>query len=279
MGRLMSRETQATPTTSTNKPAAICMTHLTKRYPMGDEVVHALDDVDFTVREGEFVAIIGPSGSGKSTLMNIIGLLDVPDEGTYRLDGCDVAFLTDNELADLRNRTIGFVFQSFNLLGTLTALENVKLPLTYRGIKPRVADATAQRYLEKVGLAGRERYLPHQLSGGQQQRVAIARALVGKPEIILADEPTGALDSRTSVEIMELFQSLHDEGQTVIFITHNPDLAKQAERVVPITDGKLSEQRSAGTATAIVGEALERITREHLAAARKGGAHATHANS
>lgn len=257
---------------------AIRMERLAKRYPMGDELVNALDGVDFTVDKGEFVAIVGPSGSGKSTLMNIIGLLDVPDDGTYLLDGQDVALLSDNALADLRNRTIGFVFQSFNLLGTLTALENVQLPLTYRGTKPREADALARRYLDKVGLAGRERHLPHQLSGGQQQRVAIARALVCEPEIILADEPTGALDSRTSIEIMELFQSLHREGQTVILITHNPDLAEQAERVVHIADGKLSE-RSGTDTTAAASEALGRITQESRATARKGGAHAAYANS
>ena len=187
----------------------ISMEGLAKRYPMGEETVHALENVDFAVQKGEFVAIVGPSGSGKSTLMNIIGLLDMPDDGTYWLNGLNVADLADNALADLRNRTIGFVFQSFNLLDSLTALENVRLPLSYRGTRLREADALARRYLEKVGLGGREGHLPHQLSGGQQQRVAIARALVGSPSILLADEPTGALDSRTSTEIMELFEDLH----------------------------------------------------------------------
>ena len=265
--------------------STIRMERLAKRYPMGDEVVHALDGIDFSVDEGEFVAIVGPSGSGKTTLMNIIGLLDVPDDGTYTLDGQDVALLADNELADLRNRSIGFVFQSFNLLGSLTALENVKLPLTYRGTRPREADATARRYLAKVGLEGRERHLPSQLSGGQQQRVAIARALVGEPRIILADEPTGALDSHTSVEIMELFKSLHREGQTVILITHNPDLAEQAERVVRIADGRLgaSERgheggRRAARDTVGGNDAAPATAVAQVAAEREGEAHATCAN-
>nr|WP_302466846.1 ABC transporter ATP-binding protein [Gordonibacter massiliensis (ex Traore et al. 2017)] len=265
--------------------STIRMERLAKRYPMGDEVVHALDGIDFCVDEGEFVAIVGLSGSGKTTLMNIIGLLDVPDDGTYTLDGQDVALLADNELADLRNRSIGFVFQSFNLLGSLTALENVKLPLTYRGTRPREADATARRYLAKVGLEGRERHLPSQLSGGQQQRVAIARALVGEPRIILADEPTGALDSHTSVEIMELFKSLHREGQTVILITHNPDLAEQAERVVRIADGRLgaSEHGHEGVRLAVCdtaggNDAAPATAVARAAAEREGEAHATRAN-
>ena len=257
---------------------AICMERLTKRYRMGDEVVHALDGVDFCVDEGEFVAIVGPSGSGKSTLMNIVGLLDVPDQGSYRLGGQDVASLSDNQLADLRNRMIGFVFQSFNLLGTLTALENVKLPLVYRGVRPRKADAVARHYLAKVGLEGRERHLPHQLSGGQQQRVAIARALVGQPEIVLADEPTGALDSRTSVEIMELFKSLHREGQTVIFITHNPELAEQAQRVVRIADGRLHEDGRRPRRTDVPQSTPAAHAAARLIAAQEGGAHATRAN-
>ena len=185
--------------------------------------------------------IVGPSGSGKSTLMNILGLLDVPDEGRYLLDGMDVGALSDNRLASIRNEKIGFVFQSFNLLGKLTALENVKLPLSYAGVRLKEADARARKQLSLVGLEGREHHLPNQLSGGQQQRVAIARALVCEPEIILADEPTGALDSRTGVEIMELFKSLHAEGQTVILITHNQELADEAQRVVRIADGLIQE--------------------------------------
>ncbi|MDU1908866.1 MAG: ABC transporter ATP-binding protein, partial [Eggerthella sp.] len=204
---------------------------------MGEGVVRALDHVDLQVDQGDFLAIVGPSGSGKSTLMNILGLLDVPDEGRYLLDGMDVGALSDNRLASIRNEKIGFVFQSFNLLGKLTALENVKLPLSYAGVRLKEADARARKQLSLVGLEGREHHLPNQLSGGQQQRVAIARALVCEPEIILADEPTGALDSRTGVEIMELFKSLHAEGQTVILITHNQELADEAQRVVRIADG------------------------------------------
>ena len=214
---------------------------VSKTYEMGEGVVRALDHVDLQVDQGDFLAIVGPSGSGKSTLMNILGLLDVPDEGRYLLDGMDVGALSDNRLASIRNEKIGFVFQSFNLLGKLTALENVKLPLSYAGVRLKEADARARKQLALVGLEGREHHLPNQLSGGQQQRVAIARALVCEPEIILADEPTGALDSRTGVEIMELFKSLHAEGQTVILITHNQELADEAQRVVRIADGLIQE--------------------------------------
>ena len=212
-----------------------------KTYKTGGEVIHALDRVNFEIRRGDFVAIVGPSGSGKSTLMNILGLLDVPDRGRYLLDGVDVGELPDNRLAAIRNEKIGFVFQSFNLLGKLTALENVKLPLSYAGVHAKEADARARKHLAQVGLEGCEHHLPSQLSGGQQQRVAIARALVCDPEIILADEPTGALDSRTGVEIMGIFKRLHAEGQTVILITHNPELAEEADRVVRIADGLMSE--------------------------------------
>ena len=218
----------------------ILLESVSKTYEMGEGVVRALDHVDLQVDQGDFLAIVGPSGSGKSTLMNILGLLDVPDEGRYLLDGMDVGALSDNRLASIRNEKIGFVFQSFNLLGKLTALENVKLPLSYAGVRLKEADARARK-LALVGLEGREHHLPNQLSGGQQQRVAIARALVCEPEIILADEPTGALDSRTGVEIMELFKSLHAEGQTVILITHNQELADEAQRVVRIADGLIQE--------------------------------------
>ena len=219
----------------------ILLESVSKTYEMGEGVVRALDHVDLQVDQGDFLAIVGPSGSGKSTLMNILGLLDVPDEGRYLLDGMDVGALSDNRLASIRNEKIGFVFQSFNLLGKLTALENVKLPLSYAGVRLKEADARARKQLALVGLEGREHHLPNQLSGGQQQRVAIARALVCEPEIILADEPTGALDSRTGVEIMELFKSLHAEGQTVILITHNQELADEAQRVVRIADGLIQE--------------------------------------
>ena len=219
----------------------ILLESVSKTYEMGEGVVRALDHVDLQVDQGDFLAIVGPSGSGKSTLMNILGLLDVPDEGRYLLDGMDVGALSDNRLASIRNEKIGFVFQSFNLLGKLTALENVKLPLSYAGVRLKEADARARKQLSLVGLEGRAHHLPNQLSGGQQQRVAIARALVCEPEIILADEPTGALDSRTGVEIMELFKSLHAEGQTVILITHNQELADEAQRVVRIADGLIQE--------------------------------------
>ena len=219
----------------------ILLESVSKTYEMGEGVVRALDHVDLQVDQGDFLAIVGPSGSGKSTLMNILGLLDVPDEGRYLLDGMDVGALSDNRLASIRNEKIGFVFQSCNLLGKLTALENVKLPLSYAGVRLKEADACARKQLALVGLEGREHHLPNQLSGGQQQRVAIARALVCEPEIILADEPTGALDSRTGVEIMELFKSLHAEGQTVILITHNQELADEAQRVVRIADGLIQE--------------------------------------
>ena len=219
----------------------ILLESVSKTYEMGEGVVRALDHVDLQVDQGDFLAIVGPSGSGKSTLMNILGLLDVPDEGRYLLDGMDVGALSDNRLASIRNEKIGFVFQSFNLLGKLTALETVKLPLSSAGVRLKEADARARKQLSLVGLEGREHHLPNQLSGGQQQRVAIARALVCEPEIILADEPTGALDSRTGVEIMELFKSLHAEGQTVILITHNQELADEAQRVVRIADGLIQE--------------------------------------
>lgn len=220
----------------------ISMRHLSKVYRMGSEDIRALDDVDFFVEQGEFVAIVGPSGSGKSTLMNMIGLLDVPDEGTYELDGQDVAKMSESRLAGVRNRKIGFIFQNFNLLKTMSAKENVRVPLMYRGMRAKEADRLVCSVLEQVGLGGRENHTPSQLSGGQQQRVAIARALVGSPEIVLADEPTGALDSKTSDEIMAMLASLNEAGQTIVLITHNPELARQASRVVRIADGRLYEE-------------------------------------
>lgn len=220
----------------------ISITRLSKLYRMGDDEIRALDAVDFSVRRGEFVAIVGPSGSGKSTLMNIIGLLDTPDEGTYLLGGEDVSHMSDNRLAALRNRKIGFVFQNFNLLKSMSAEENVRVPLIYRGMRTRQADKIARDMLARLGLGGRERHLPSQLSGGQQQRVAIARALVGSPDILLADEPTGSLDSKTSAEIMAMLKTLNEQGQTIVFITHNPELAREAGRVVTIADGMLFEE-------------------------------------
>lgn len=220
----------------------ISITRLSKLYRMGDDEIRALDAVDFSVRRGEFVAIVGPSGSGKSTLMNIIGLLDTPDEGTYLLGGEDVSHMSGNRLAALRNRKIGFVFQSFNLLKSMSAEENVRVPLIYRGMRARQADKIARDMLARLGLGGREKHLPSQLSGGQQQRVAIARALVGSPDILLADEPTGSLDSKTSAEIMAMLKTLNELGQTIVFITHNPELAREAGRVVTIADGMLFEE-------------------------------------
>ena len=215
---------------------------LKKTFIMGDEEIKAIDNIDFYVKKGEYVSIIGPSGSGKSTLMNILGLLDTADSGTYILDDVDVSKLSDSDQARIRNEKIGFVFQNFNLLSKLTAWENVQVPLIYRGMSAKESKKIAYEYLEKVGLKGREKHLPKQLSGGQQQRVAIARALVGNPEIILADEPTGALDSKTSIEIIELMKKLNDAGQTIILITHDNTVAVKAKRIVRIADGKLSEE-------------------------------------
>lgn len=216
--------------------------NISKSFFMGEEEIKAIDNVNFKVEKGEFVSIIGPSGSGKSTLMNIIGLLDVPDKGEYILDGEEVEKLSDNKLAEKRSTKIGFIFQNFNLLQRMNAIENVAVPLVYMGMGSKESTELAYKYLEKVGLKGREKHLPTQLSGGQQQRVAIARALVNSPEIILADEPTGALDSKTSEEIMNMLEELNKNGQTIILITHDPNVAKRAKRVVSISDGKLHEE-------------------------------------
>jgi putative ABC transport system ATP-binding protein len=212
---------------------------LTKVYTMGEVEVRALAGLDLDVAEGEFIAIMGPSGSGKSTLMNIIGCLDRPTAGTYELDGIDVSSLNRDERAVIRNAKIGFVFQSFNLLARTSALENVELPLLYGelGWSAKQRHDAARDSLSRVGLAGREGHYPSQLSGGQQQRVAIARALVTNPAILLADEPTGNLDSRTSEEIMGIFQQLNDDGKTVVLITHEPDIAQFAKRIVHVRDG------------------------------------------
>ena len=218
--------------------------NLCKTYQLGEQSVHALREVSFDIQRGEFVAIMGPSGSGKSTLMNMIGALDVPSSGQLMIDGTDIGTLDRDQLAVLRNRTIGFVFQQFNLLARTSALDNVKLPLTYS--RPRRDDATdiARSCLEKVGLAERMDHVPSQLSGGQQQRVAIARALVNSPSIILADEPTGALDSATSLEILQLFESLNAQGMTVIMVTHELDVAAHARRLLRVKDGRLVEDRA-----------------------------------
>ena len=214
--------------------------NITKVYQMGETEVRALDGLSLFIGKGEMTSIMGPSGSGKSTLMAILGCLDVPTQGAYRLDGINVEHLDDNQLADIRGRKIGFVFQQFNLLARTTALDNVMLPLTYSGVQGRERREQAEEALRKVGLADRMHHRPNELSGGQQQRVAIARALVNNPAIVLADEPTGALDSKTGAEIIGLFQNLHrDFGQTVIYVTHDPFIARHTRRVVRLADGRI----------------------------------------
>ena len=219
--------------------------HIYKDYIQGKMTVPVLKDVSLYVEEGEYVAIMGPSGSGKSTLMNIIGCLDLPTSGSYELAGSDVLSLNENKLADLRLGTIGFVFQNFQLLPRMSALENVALPLVYAGMRKKVRRERAREALVRVGLEDRTFFNPTQLSGGQKQRVAIARAMVNKPKILLADEPTGALDSRSSAQVMELFQKLNEEGVTVVMITHDPGIAHHAKRIVDIFDGEISEHREA----------------------------------
>ncbi|MET1248752.1 MULTISPECIES: ABC transporter ATP-binding protein [Sporolactobacillus] len=221
--------------------AMITMSKIEKTYKLGDTSVHALDHIDLSIEKGDFVSIVGPSGSGKSTLMNMMGCLDKPDAGKYILGGSHIDLLKDRDLAEIRNRKIGFIFQNFNLLGKLTAVENVELPMLYRGVKTKERRAYALACLRSVGLEERAAHLPNQLSGGQQQRVAIARALAGDPQILLADEPTGALDSKTSKEIMNLLTKLNDNGRTIVLITHDLTVARQAKRTVSIRDGKLQE--------------------------------------
>ncbi len=224
--------------------ALIQLEDVTKTYVMGDVEVHALRGVSLAVGRGEFTAIMGASGSGKSTLMNLLGCLDRPTSGRYLLDGRDVSRLPADELAAIRNRTLGFVFQSFNLLSRTSAVENVELPLLYAGLSPAERHARAKEALSRVGLAERADHHPSQLSGGQQQRVAIARALVNQPRVLLADEPTGNLDSRTSEEVMALLQALGKEGITVVLVTHEPDIAEHASRVIVMRDGRVrSDER------------------------------------
>ncbi|MCA9721355.1 MAG: ABC transporter ATP-binding protein [Gemmatimonadetes bacterium] len=222
------------------RDAVIVTRNLHREYVMGTEVVRALNGVDITIRRNEFVAIMGPSGSGKSTLMNMIGCLDTPSEGEYWLNGHRVSELDDDDLARIRNKEIGFVFQTFNLLPRASALANVELPLVYAGVGGRERRERAETVLKQVGLGERMHHRPNELSGGQRQRVAVARALVNKPSILLADEPTGNLDSATSVEIMDLFETLHREGQTIILVTHEPDIAEHAKRQIILRDGKVA---------------------------------------
>jgi putative ABC transport system ATP-binding protein len=217
----------------------ITLKEISKFYQTGSITINALDKIDLDIAGGEMLAIIGPSGSGKSTLMNMLGCLDVPSEGQYFLDGREVSKLSEDTLAEIRNQKIGFVFQSFNLLNSLTALENVELPLIYRGMAAGERRQMAQQALNLVGLSDRLHHKPTELSGGQQQRVAIARALAGNPPVILADEPTGNLDSRSGIEIMGMLKELNRQGKTIILITHDPEIAKQVQRVIKIQDGRI----------------------------------------
>ena len=232
--------------------AIIELSDVTKRYQMGDVTVHALRGVSLAIEAGDFVAIMGASGSGKSTLMNIIGCLDRPTAGKYMLAGREVSRLDRNNLAEIRNHLLGFVFQSFNLLTRTSALENVELPLIYGDVTSRERRRRARAALERVGLGARLDHHPSQLSGGQQQRVAIARAIVSQPQVILADEPTGNLDSRTSIEIMALFQELGRSGITVILVTHEPDIAEHASRVIVFKDGRLQTDQRRTPVPAVV---------------------------
>ncbi|CAH1000134.1 putative ABC transporter ATP-binding protein YknY [Neolewinella maritima] len=218
--------------------AVIDINDLTKTYDMGQTKVHALRGIDLQIQTNEYVALMGPSGSGKSTLMNLLGCLDTPTSGRYLLDGKDVSMMDDTELANIRNEKIGFVFQTFNLLPRQTTLENVALPLVYAGLAKRERQQRAAEVLDSVGLGDRLDHRPNELSGGQRQRVAIARALVNRPAIILADEPTGNLDTKTSIEIMEIFEDIQRRGNTVILVTHEPDIAEHAHRIVRLRDGE-----------------------------------------
>lgn len=217
--------------------------HIEKAYQQGKNTIPVLHDITFHVAHGEFVAIMGPSGSGKSTLMNLIGLLDTPTSGSYFFDGTEVSRCSENMLSQIRNEKIGFVFQNFNLLPRQSALENAALPLLYAGVKPKVRRERAREALENVGLADRVSFLPTQLSGGQKQRVAIARAMINHPKLLLADEPTGALDTASGEQVMELFHELHKTGVTIVMITHELEIAQHAERILTIRDGRLGEEQ------------------------------------
>ncbi len=222
--------------------ALIDLKDIYKIYQMGSTKINALDGLECKIEKGEYVALMGPSGSGKSTLMNIIGCLDTPTRGVYSLNGTNVSDMTDDDLASIRNVEIGFVFQSFNLLPRTSAIENVSLPLVYAGVSKKERIERAQTLLEKVGLGDRADHKPNELSGGQRQRVAIARALINNPSIVLADEPTGNLDSKSSIEIMNLFNEIHQDGNTVVMVTHEEDIAKYAKRTIRMIDGKLADQ-------------------------------------
>lgn len=226
--------------------ALIEINNLVREYTIGDEVIRALNGIDLTIHHGEFVAIMGPSGSGKSTAMNMIGCLDLPTTGTYVLDGYDVQGLSEDQLAELRNHKIGFVFQNFNLLPKTTALENVELPMMYAGVPAKERRARAVEALERVGLGNRLGNRPNELSGGQQQRVSIARALVNRPALILADEPTGALDSHTTEEILHLFEELHAQGNTIIIVTHEGEVGAHAKRIIRFRDGQVEWDSQSG---------------------------------
>jgi putative ABC transport system ATP-binding protein len=219
----------------------ITLRDIGRKYVIGTEVIHALKSVSLTINKGEFVALMGPSGSGKSTLMNILGCLDTPSKGDYVLNGIDVSRMTDNELAEVRNKEIGFVFQTFNLLPRNTALDNVALPLIYAGVNKEKRMERAKKNLENVGLGNRMDHKPNELSGGQRQRVAVARALINDPSIILADEPTGNLDTKTSIEIMGLIEDIHSKGNTIILVTHEEDIALHAHRIVRMRDGLIEK--------------------------------------
>jgi len=218
----------------------ITLNGIVKNYQVGTQIVRALRGVDIEIKRGEYVAIMGPSGSGKSTLMNILGALDTPTAGDYFLNGTNVSLLADEKLAEIRNREIGFVFQTFNLLPRYTALENATLPLIYAGISKHDRVGTAMKVLENVGLSDRVKHKPNELSGGQRQRVAVARALVNNPSIILADEPTGNLDSKTSLDIMRLIREIHDQGNTIIVVTHEEDIASKSQRIIRLMDGMVA---------------------------------------